>query len=171
MAIFEVKTEKNKDLSQLYRKLNYIMDPCATEQYLIYGSAVNAINPYEDMETVKLIYNQTEQSTFKHYVLSLEEGEDIDLLDFMSLCIEICEMISGFCGNYQVMMAVHINTDNLHAHYVANNIDYLTGKRFDLNLKRLYEIKCQISGLLVKYNLFPVRMRELSSKKMMVNEM
>jgi hypothetical protein len=143
------------------------MDFCATEQDLIYGSAVNILEPYDDMEAVKIINDQTDRSTFKHYVLSLEEDEDVSLFTFKAASIEVCELISRFCGNYQVMMAVHIDTDNLHTHYVANNIDYLTGERFDLNWKRLHELKCQISSILVRYNLSPILMRELSN---MVND-
>jgi hypothetical protein len=158
MAIFEAKKEKNKDLLKLYRKLNYIMDFCATDQDLIYGSAVNILEPYDDMEAIKIINDQTDRSAFRHYVLSLEEDEDVSL--FKEASIEVCELLSNFYGNYQVMMAVHINTDNLHTHYVANNIDYLTGERFDLNWKRLYELKCQISSILVHYNLSPILMRE-----------
>ena len=159
MAIFDVETESNKDLIQLYSKLNYITDFCATNQELIYGSAVSIINPYEEMEAVKIMFDQTERGAFRHYVLSIEEHERISLVCFKSCAIEVCELISNFYGSYQVLMAVHVNTDNLHIHYVANSIDYTTGKRFDLNLQRLRELKNKINEILCRYNLLPIRIK------------
>lgn len=159
MAIFDVKTENNKDLLQLYRKLNYIMDFCSTNQSLIYGSAVSTINPYDEMEAVKVVFGKTERGAFRHYVLSIEEDEGVSLRCFRDCGIEICELISNFYGHYQVLMAVHINTDNLHIHYVSNTIDYMTGERFDLNWQRLNELKCEISKILKKYKLSPIRMK------------
>lgn len=163
MAIFEVMTEKNKDTMQLFRKLNYITDWRSTCQALIYGSAVSTFNPYDEMITVKEVFDKTERSAYKHYVLSIEKNEMMPLFEFKDLGIEVCELISGFYGNYQVLMAVHTDTDNLHVHYVANTIDYITGERIDLNRKRLDELKQHISKILYKFDLSPVRMRQSST--------
>ncbi len=163
MAIFEVKKEKNKDVMQLFRKLNYITDWCSTRQYLIYGSAVSVLDAYEEMVAVKKVFDKTERSAFRHYVLSIEENEAISLVSFKNLGIEVCELISNFYGNYQVLMAVHIDTGNLHIHYVENSVDYLTGERFDLNWRRLEELKHRISKILHKYKLSPVKMRDLAN--------
>lgn len=163
MAIFEVKKEKSKDIIQLLCKLNYITDWCSTRQDLIYGSAVSSLDTYEEMVAVKNVFDKTERSAYRHYVLSIEENERIDLLRFKNLGIEVCEIISNFYGNYQVLMAVHINTDNLHLHYVANTIDYLTGERLDLNRGRLEELKREISKNLHKYGLVPVRMNNMDN--------
>lgn len=153
MAIFEVLTEKDKDLFQLYRKLNYITDCCATNRDLIYGSAVCDVAPYEEMINVKRVFNQTGRNAYMHYVLSLKEDEETSLFHFKTLAIEVCELLSTFCGNYQVLVAVHTDTDNLHAHYLSNNIDYLTGERLDLHWSRLEELKDQINIVLHRYHL------------------
>lgn len=144
---------------QLYRKLTYIKDFCATDLELIYGSDVSTVNPYEEMELAKISFDQTERNAFYHYVLSIEKNEESSILHFKDVAIEVCELISSFYGKYQVLMAIHINTKNLHAHYVANTIDYLTGNRFDLNWRRLEELKKEISKILVMYDLLPVRMK------------
>jgi hypothetical protein len=161
MAIFEVKKEKNKDIIQLLRKINYITDWCATRQDLIYGSAVSVLDTYEEMVAVKNVFDKANRSAYRHYILSIEENEKIQLLRFKNLGIEVCEILSGFYGNYQVLMAVHINTDHLHIHYVINTIDYLTGNRLDLNRGRLEELKYGISKKLYKYQLLPVKMKGL----------
>ena len=144
----------------LFRKINYITDCCATKNSLIYGSAVSTTDTYEEMMTVKSVFNQTDRTAFKHYMLSIEENEEIPLLIFKDLAIEVCDLISNFHGNYQVLMAVHVDTDNLHAHYIANTIDYLTGKRFDLNMRRLEEIKYQISRILQSRGISIIRMKK-----------
>ena len=158
MAVFEVKKETNKNLSQLYKKLNYIMDCRSTNKELVYGSAVSCIYPYEEMLQVKQAYNQDKQNMYRHYIVSLEEEDLIEPLKFRDIAIQICESIARFEGRYQVVMAVHINTDNLHAHYIANNIDYLTGRRLDLNRNRLYELKYKVNQILQNNQLSAIRM-------------
>lgn len=159
MAILEVITEQNNNIPMLFRKLNYITDCCATSNALIYGSSVSTTATYEEMLAVKSAFNQTDRTAFKHYILSIEESETISSLNFKYLAIEVCELVSNFYGNYQVLMAVHTDTDNLHVHYVANNIDYLTGKRFDLNIRRLEEIKYHINKILQSHSISPIRMK------------
>jgi len=159
MSILEIITQETKDIRELFRKLNYITDCCATRNSLIYGSAVSIIDTYEEMMAVKSAFNQTDRTAFKHYVLSIEEYEEISLLSFKHLAIEVCEFISNFYGKFQVLMAVHLNEDNLHVHYIANTIDYLTGCRINLNMRRLEELKYFISKILRSYNISSIRMK------------
>lgn len=157
MAIFDVKKEEDKDLIQLYRKLNYITNRCATTNNLIYGSSVSVVEPYEEMEAVTIAFNNIDLDIYKHCVLSIEEDEEIDILDFKDLAIAVGELIGNFNGHFQVLVAVHANTDNLHVHYVVNMTDYLNGKRLDVQGKKLYELKDQISFLLEKWGLKGIR--------------
>ena len=163
MAIFEVKTEKNKDLIQLYRKLNYITDVASTQQYLIYGSAVSIYDPYAQMLAVKQVFNQTERNAYRHCILSIKTEDEISIANFKHLSMEVSELLSNFYGNYQVVMAVHIDSDNLHAHYVLNTINYLTGERFDLNRRRLIELKYRVNEILNKYNISNIKIYSTGS--------
>jgi hypothetical protein len=158
MAIFEVETERKKDVLRLFRKLNYITDFNSTNKELIYGSAVSIFYAFEEMEKVQEAFDQTEGKGYKHYVLSLEENKNVTAPKFRDVCIQVCETLSLFYGKYQVLMAIHINTDNLHAHFVANAIDYVTGKRFDLSLRRLTELKMEINKILISNHLPVIRM-------------
>lgn len=153
MAIFKVIDEKGKGLIELYNKINYIFDWRSTRSDLLFGSAVSIFDTYEEMYAVKVAFDQTERSAYRHYVLSLEENK-LSMDEFKNLSIEICIHLSNFCGNYQVVMAVHVNTENLHAHFIANTTDYMLGKRLDLNFKRFYELRKGIDSILNKYGLF-----------------
>jgi flagellar biosynthesis regulator FlbT len=48
-------------------------------------------------------------------------------------------------------MAIHFNVEQYHIHFIANNIDYINGKRLDLDRRKLSELKDAINILLEKH--------------------
>ncbi|MEG6586470.1 relaxase/mobilization nuclease domain-containing protein [Dendrosporobacter sp. 1207_IL3150] len=152
MTVLNITTQQHYALNDLYAICNYVANSNSTRRDLIYGSNVSMFYPAEDMELVKKVFHQENGRACFHIVLSLEENDPINLSDFKMLSVRVCDLIANFYGNYQVLMAVHINTDNLHTHFASNNIDFTTGKRMDFNLAKLDEIKRQINNVLNEYN-------------------
>ena len=159
MAIFKVINQKENDYLSLHRKVNYIENFCATSENLIYGTNVSCFNTYKEMMLVKKVFNQSNGKAYNHFILSVEETDEVTEVDFMDVAIDVCNMIATFRGNYQVLMAVHTDTDILHVHYIANNIDYIEGSRVNVNRSYIYEIKCKINESLELAHLKPIRMK------------
>lgn len=154
MAIFHVQNRQEADCVKLAELCNYIRDPLATCPNLIYGSYVSCRYPYEEMMLVKECHSSASSRTwqgrqFYEYIVSLPEEESMKVEQFAACMVEINRFIASYGGgHYQTIHAIHVNTDNLHAHIVANNIDIFTGARFDFNMCAFYGLREGVDDIL-----------------------
>ena len=163
MAIFHVQKRQETDCVKLAELCNYIRDPLATCPALTYGTYISCRIPYEEMMLVKECHASALQRTwegrqFFDYIISLPEEESMELERFTACMIAINQFIATFeGGNYQTIHAIHLNTDNLHAHIVANNIDIFTGARFDLDMRAFYKLREGVGAILQKHGFTGLR--------------
>lgn len=161
MSIFRVISNEDNNIDSLQRKLIYITRATATLDCLIYGNSVSVYYPYEEMLMVKESFNQSNGKAYLHYVLNLDANDNIDTETFFEMAKKIANFIGSFYGNYQVVMTVHLNVENhIHMHCIANNIDYLTGNRMNLDMKKLHELKIQISKIVGNYGVSAIRQQK-----------
>ena len=140
MSIFKVVHRKNRDdCVMLSQRINYILNPLATKKGLIYGQYISTHYPYEEMIYAKTCFppsptsprDSLEGKAFYEYLISLAPEDGYPINQFFQCMACINQYFSNYGGNhYQVVHSLHINTDHLHAHFIANNTDFLTGKRF-----------------------------------------
>lgn len=135
--------------------LAYVMRPDSTRYDLVFGIGVNPYNAFYDMKAIKLLFNNECRNTlagkwFQEYILSLDGRYDSsdDEEEFCECSREIGQIISTHNGHYQVLLAVHNNTDCMHVHFIVNTIDYSTGKRLRSSYENLYELKEKINSIL-----------------------
>lgn len=163
MSIFTLIKSKQVSFDtfdMLYGVINYITRAPAANIYYVYGAGVSTINAYAEMKAVKCVYGQTNGKGFIHYVLSPEPSECISANNLFIAGIHITNYISHYCGYFQVLMAIHFDkAPLLHLHIVENNIDLSTGKRLDINRKRLAILKQEISKILVASGISPIRQK------------
>lgn len=157
MSIFRVENRQGNMVESLHQILIYITRADAVRNDYIYGSAVSYIGAYEEMMQVKQAYDQMDKKGYYHYILNPEKKDIFSEKQLFQVGKEVVELIRFFHGTYQVLMAIHFNEEQLHMHFVANNIDYMTGKRFDLNRKRLADLKTEINIILHKYEISLIR--------------
>lgn len=157
MAIFKIITRKGeKNYVKLYERLNYILNAASTRKELIYGQFVSTVNPYPEMMLAKKSnmdqkggWNPFQGVAFYEAVVSLSLDDDSDVYDLFYTMVEINQMFSNYNGDhYQVLSSVHINTDNLHVHFVVNNTDFITGKRFSNSESTFYDIVDHLNCIL-----------------------
>ena len=156
-AIFKRIPHVCADSAKLIERMNYIRNPLATDECMIYGSFVSLRYPYEEMMMVKRCYLSPYNNTllgnhFFEYVVSLPEEESDRVQDFVLCVQEINRFLATYSGShFQTISAVHTNTDNLHAHIICNNIDWMTGMRFNPPPYQRIAIKEGVSALLIRY--------------------
>lgn len=166
MAIFTPKKGRDNDCIKLCELLNYIRNPMATNPDLVYGSYVSCRYPFEEMMIVKQCYSSPVMRTlqgrqFFHYIVSLPEEESDNVERFSKCMIEINRFIANFQGaHFQTIHAVHLNTNNLHAHLVFNNIDTFTGARLDLDLRGIYGLRNGVDEILQKHGFSSIYIQE-----------
>lgn len=156
-AIFKRIPHACADSAKLIERLNYIRNPLATDECTIYGSYVSLRYPIEEMMLVKNSYlspynNTLQGNHFFEYVVSLPQEDSDRVQDFVMCVQDINRFLATYSGgHFQTISAVHTNTDNLHAHIICNNIDFMTGARFSPPPHVTYEIKKGVSALLVRH--------------------
>ena len=149
MSIFSVENDRTGNSTYtLFEKILYVKKAYATSYDLIYGANVSIANTFEEMMMVKENAGQEKGKGYFHYVLSPEEADDCSAAQMYALGCKVAEMIGCFEGHYQVLMTVHRDTSHIHAHFIANNIDDMTGLRMNLNRSRLMMLKQRTNELL-----------------------
>lgn len=159
MSIFKVIRCSDDGLAHLQDRLTYIRRVEATRMDYTYGVAVSEHDPYTSMLIVKRAYGQYDGKSHFHYMLNPEENDfsNIEIEDFYETGVKLAKAISGFYGNYQVVMAIHFDCDYPHIHFIANNVDYMNGQRLNLQPQRLKELKDMVSDILVENGISPIR--------------
>lgn len=58
----------------------------------------------------------------------------------------------------QIAWAIHGNTDNLHAHFIMNTVNYMNGSKFQIRKEELYNLKVIVSSILSEYGFSEILM-------------
>ena len=167
MAIFTPKKGQDNDCVKLCELLNYIRNPMATNPNLVYGSYVSCRYPFDEMMIVKQCFVSPMMRTlqgrqFFHYIVSLPEEESDNVEGFTTCMIAINQFIANYQGaHFQTLHAIHLNTDNLHAHIILNNIDIFTGARLDLDLRGIYGLRNGVNDILQRHGFSGIYKKEM----------
>lgn len=149
MSIFSVENDRTGNSTYtLFEKILYVKKAYSTSYDLIYGANVSITNTFEEMMMVKENAGQEEGKGYFHYVLSPEEADDCSAAQMYAVGCNVAETIGCFEGHYQVLMTVHRDTSHIHVHFIANNIDFVTGLRMNLNRSRLMMLKQRVNEIL-----------------------
>jgi len=157
MSIFYIQKESFQDNVSLIKRLNYIRETPATCPDLIHTVYVSKRFTFDEFILVKKCHLSSDNNTiagrcFFEFIISLKEEESYYLRNFSDCVKEIDKFFANFMnGHYQLISAIHINTDNLHAHIIMNNIDFITGKRLQIRLSELYLIRMEINRILTVF--------------------
>ena len=46
-----------------------------------------------------------------------------------------------WCDNYEIVVTTHLNTDNLHNHFVVNSVSFKTGRKFENHISDHYRLR------------------------------
>ena len=99
---------------------------------------------YQEMINIKKQFFKTDGIQCFHAVQSFVKGE-ITPEQAHEIGMKLAEELWG--DKFQVVVTTHLNTDNLHNHFVLNSVSFLDGKRF-CNTKKDYAIMRKTSDRL-----------------------
>ena len=148
-------------VTQLYNRttnlnglIEYVMNGDKTDE-MKYVSGVNCLpeTAYEEMIATKNRFNKGKEKIIGyHLIQSFKEGEVTPEVAH-ELGLEYVNEVFG--KDFEVVVATHLNTDNVHNHIVINSVSLKTGKKFyDHHASRDYlrivsDCICQYYGLSV----------------------
>ena len=146
-------------VTQLYNRttnlnglIEYVMNRDKTDE-MKYVSSVNCLpeTAYEEMIATKNRFNKGKEKIIGyHLIQSFAEGEVTPEVAH-ELGLEYVNEVFG--KDFEVVVATHLNTDNVHNHIVINSVSLKTGKKFyDYHASRDYlrivsDCICQYYGL------------------------
>lgn len=125
----------------------YGIDP----QRLICGIHCNPLNAVSDFFDVKTQFNKHTGVLAYHGYISFPNADNLDPVDVLSLAKEVAEEMWG--TNFQVLLAVHTNTETLHCHFLVNSVSYVDGHKAVNNDKNYYRLKHIADSMCQKYGL------------------
>lgn len=148
--------------SRLDHLVNYVSNPLKTvTQYVIneektmekrYVTYMNCSfdNPKESMENTKKHYHDESEILAFHGYQSFEEDEiDADLAH--QLGVLLAQKIWG--DRFEVIVSTHLDTDNIHNHFLVNSTSFKDGKRYYNTYKDIYNMRKISDELCLQYGL------------------
>jgi len=144
--------------------INYIIDSDKTQK----GRLVSGINcivdyAYEQMQETKKQFAKNNKRQGYHIILSFKDGEtDADTV------FEITRRFAEeYLGNdYEIVYAVHDNTDHIHSHIVFNSVSFRTGKKYRYEKGDWFKYIQPITNRLCKeYNLSTIDLEAGSEER------
>lgn len=154
----------------LYKSLEYILNPEKTSAGLYagaFGCVPDAKLAFRKMMLTKELYGKTDKRQAYHFAISLKPGEGNEEI-MLKITEEFIEKY--FNGEYEIVYAVHNNSDKIHSHIIFNSVNFVNGKKYRYeNGDWAKEIQPIINELCEKYNLSTIDLNEQKEKNEKIN--
>ncbi len=114
------------------------------ERRYVTGINCSPQTAYEEMHLTKQLYGKTDGRLYYHLVQSFPKGYDITPEKAHQIAVEFAEKAFG---QYECVVATHIDRGHIHSHIVFNSVSYDTGKKYHSNLdsvKKLMNLSDEI---------------------------
>lgn len=152
MAVLKVVHEPKKyhDSSAYQDVLGYCLNPEKTPCGLIGGRSIDPDYAAEEMETIADVFGKTDKTKIRHFILSFSPTEHMTPTEVAKIADQVAVFYSG---RYQIVFAVHEDTDHPHAHFVMNHVSFLDGRHYDGTKRDFYGLQSHIKKILKPYGL------------------
>lgn len=112
----------------LYAAIQYVENDDKTDQTMfVSGINCSKHNAYNEMIAVKRRFGERGKNIAYHGHQSFASGE-VTPKEAHEIGIETARQMWG--AKYQVVVTTHLNTDNIHNHFVINSVSFVDGKKF-----------------------------------------
>ena len=117
---------------------------------LVTGIHCRADHAWEDMRAVQERFGKTDGVVALHAYQSFREGE-VTPEQCHEIGVALARKVWG--KRFQVLVATHMNTDNLHNHFVINSVSYVDGKKYEQRRSQYAEFRETSDKLCREYGL------------------
>ena len=115
-----------------------------------YGIHCRADHAWENMRAVQERFGKTDGVVALHAYQSFREGE-VTQEQCHEIGVALARKVWG--KRFQVLVATHMNTDNLHNHFVINSVSYVDGKKYEQRRSQYAEFRAASDKLCREYGL------------------
>lgn len=127
----------------------YVTRDEATEQRLISGIGCSPDTVLEEFRYIKQKYGKEDGRSYYHIVQSFSPDDNLTPETAHEIGLEFAECFPGF----QILVATHCNTGNIHNHLILNSVSYENGKKFHQSRDGLLQVKAYSNKLCREYGL------------------
>ena len=134
------KTTDRKFLDDdLYQTLRYAENDSKTDRKM-YVSAINCPKQraYESMIATKRRFGKLGGNVAYHGYQSFAEGE-VTPEEAHRIGMATAKRMWG--NDYEVVVTTHLNTENIHNHFVVNSVSFRTGRKFENHISDHYRLR------------------------------
>ncbi len=123
----------------LWAALHYAENKDKTDQTM-YVSGINCIKQraYECMMATKKRFGKLGGNVAYHGFQSFKTGE---VTPEEAHCIGVSTARRMWGSEYEILVTTHLNTDNIHNHFVVNSVSFKTGKKFENHIRDHVELR------------------------------
>ena len=112
----------------LYAAIRYVENDDKTDQTMfVSGINCSKHNAYNEMIAVKRRFGERGKNIAYHGYQSFAAGE-VTPDEAHQIGLETARKMWG--AKYQVVVTTHLNTDNIHNHFVINSVSFVDGRKF-----------------------------------------
>lgn len=123
----------------LYAALQYVSNDKKTDERMyVSGINCNAKRAYDRMMATKKRFGKTGGNVAYHGYQSFQTGE-VTPEEAHKIGLETARRMWG--DNYEIVVTTHLNTDNLHNHFVINSVSFKTGRKFENHISDHYRLR------------------------------
>lgn len=147
---------RNRDFSEADRQaladiIAYAADEKKTEkQYFTTGINCDVENAREQFNITKLSFNKTGGIVCGHCMQSFD-GYEVTPEEAHEIGVQMSKELWG--DRFQVVVATHLNTNNVHNHIVFNSVSFVDGKRFHFCTEETMRIRAASDRICRERNL------------------
>ena len=131
----------------LYAAIRYVENDDKTDQTMfVSGINCSKHNAYNEMIAVKRRFGERGRNIAYHGYQSFAAGE-VTPKEAHEIGVETARQMWG--TKYQVVVTTHLNTDNIHNHFVVNSVAFTDGRKFRngigdrLELRKISDAICR----------------------------
>lgn len=125
--------------SDLYSALQYVSNDRKTDERMyVSGINCNAKRAYERMTATKKRFGKTGGNVAYHGYQSFQTGE-VTPEEAHKIGLETARRMWG--KDYEIVVTTHLNTDNLHNHFVVNSVSFKTGGKFENHISDHHKLR------------------------------
>lgn len=146
-------TGKYQDDRAIPDLISYICRPDKTPSRIIGGVYVDPNNIAASMVAVSERFHKNSRVRLHHFIISFEQDKSYRLDMLTQVAEAICNLIGK---EFQIVYALHEDTENLHFHFVFNAVSYVDGHKFHMGIGEYHSFVHSIEKILSVYCLYPL---------------
>lgn len=140
MPIVHFVNNKSQSAGGMKTALGYVSQEKKTvreDRKYVTGINCDPAHAYDEMMLTKRLYKKTGGRLYYHLVQSFPKGYEID----PALAHRIaCEFAERAFGQYECVVATHIDREHIHSHIVFNSVSFKDGRKYHSNLDSVKEL-------------------------------